>query len=303
MDNFEKIISVYIISITFCVGLIGNFLCILVFSRRRLSRISSNFFFKAVAVIDSFILLQEIRYFLLIQYDLDLKLKGIWSCRIFSYITYVLVPISAWSMVYISLDRYMSMKFGQIYRLRNEIDIKWIIFGSIIFINMIGFIPLLFYVTINYQEKICYFRDETQKTVITCFNVSFSVIIPFFLMVISTILIVRLMYRSKKNFITEIVRVQKDIRIAVVSTILNMIFLLFYLPVTIIDFFEFGTFTFMHTNLNNLVYINCAIKFFLHLITNKYFREEFIGLFSRFKSNAIYPLIEANTNSIRTENY
>ena len=107
MNRIETLIYATLTSFSLTFGLFGNFVCILVFSRKKFNEIPSTFFFKALAFNDLIILLHEIRHFLTTLFQINLKLISEFNCKMIKFILTSTVPISSCIMVYIVFDRQM----------------------------------------------------------------------------------------------------------------------------------------------------------------------------------------------------
>jgi hypothetical protein len=86
-------------------GLVGNLLSFMGFSRKKFSRNSISIYCRALAISDSFILYDLVYYIFLYIYNIDLNIQSDFLCKIYYYINVGLSPISIWILVAFSLDK------------------------------------------------------------------------------------------------------------------------------------------------------------------------------------------------------
>ncbi len=111
-DHYEEIlqykIMVYSSPVILVVGVIGNILSLVVFSRRGMSETVTAFLFRMLAIFDLFSLLHISEYFFFL---LDVETLSIttWSCRISSFAIRFFKTSSSWVLVLISMDRFIGI--------------------------------------------------------------------------------------------------------------------------------------------------------------------------------------------------
>jgi hypothetical protein len=99
------------------VGLIGNFITFAIFSRKSFQKNSINVYCRALALVDSIILLfQFVGDVNLIFYNLNLYWNSNALCKISTYVFVALPPVSGWIIVAFSLDKLISVLAPNRYR-------------------------------------------------------------------------------------------------------------------------------------------------------------------------------------------
>ena len=295
MDRKERIIYATLTNFSLIFGLLGNFVCILVFSRKKFNEIPSSFFFKALAFNDMIILLHEIRHFVRTVFQINLKLISEVNCKMFKYILISTVPISSWIMVYIVFDRFITIKFYKRFLFRNSLKFKILILG-LIYLSSFSFnIPHAIFNKILKNDGN---KNKTDSSLICdlyenqdmlyMMSLFYSAIIPFIIIFIFTLALSFVIFKSRKRLYSKMSRAnknmfKKDIRLSITSIVLNTIFILTNFPFWFEEFFNIDPF--LYDILDNLVYTNCAIQVFIHIITNKIFRKEFQSILSLNLSN------------------
>lgn len=92
-------------------GLMGNFMCFRIFHLSSLRKHHISVFFRTIAVIDSFMLVNACFLFVYQKFDVNLANLNVVFCKFKSYLVYANGPTSPWLMVVISFDRFISIRF------------------------------------------------------------------------------------------------------------------------------------------------------------------------------------------------
>ena len=150
--------------------------------------------------------------------------------------------------------------------------------------------------TTNQTIQECRFRNRHFAIVVFIMHVVNTATMPFTFMIISTVLVIIGVYKSKYRVMRHSFSHSKqpsslrrkgtltsrDIKFSFTSIVLNLLFLCFNLPLglsffTIIDYDKpepFGSLTFAVTR--GLYYLSFATPILIYLITNSMFRSEFL---------------------------
>lgn len=134
----------------------------------------------------------------------------------------------------------------------------------------------------NTSYIICDFTDLYRQTVLGYLDLSNRVIMPSILMVLFTILIILAIFYSRKKVSSSIQnnnRLKKDIRFAILSIILNIVYILLSLPVSIVVLFPDYSTNQLYILVNYLYFAAYMVNFFLMISINSLFRSEFIDIF------------------------
>jgi hypothetical protein len=88
-------------------GLAGNVLSFLMFSRKNLHKLSVHIYFRALAITDSFNLLLFVQYLVSYIFNQNLETVSIEICKLSTYLSYVIPCLSSFILVLLSFDRFM----------------------------------------------------------------------------------------------------------------------------------------------------------------------------------------------------
>lgn len=130
---FEMILRVATLT-AIIMGLIGTVLQFLVYSRKKLLKLSFSLYFRVISIVDAFILLHFIRFYIRVQFDFNITDKNEIVCKLVHYSIYVAGPISEWIMVAISADRLVAIVFPRrfmfIFRKQFQVIVLIVIFAA-----------------------------------------------------------------------------------------------------------------------------------------------------------------------------
>ena len=286
-EIFDGSSSIFI----FVLGVIGNLICFLIYSRKKFAKISASFYFKSIAINNCLILLSRLIYFIEVAFGFFIRNSFNLSCIIINYFLYITISISAWIMVFVLFDRFISLKFIKKFEFRNSQTFKWFILISIYLICLFYYIPVILYSYIDYNYlnlnvTICDIYQE-QSNLVAKLDLFFSTLIPFTLMIVFTIFVSFILYQSSKRFnslisATDKKRRNKDFQFGLTTLFLNIIFLLNNLPVTILVLFQLQINYLFNYLIKTLVYLNCALNIFINIFSNRIFRKELFRSLRKF---------------------
>jgi hypothetical protein len=226
----EILNTVYLImaSVLTVVSLIGNSFTFYVFTTKSFRRVSM-FFYLSVGTVVHILMLLTI-WPGSAATDLFKLHSNIFSCKIFTYITFVLSEISPWMITLGSLDRLISVKYFRRFQFRNKLKYQIGIVLTIVISIAILNLPILLYITIGLN------RANQTKCVLEIHNFYIgqyliiktdfiSLFVPFVLMLISTITISQYMIANKKKMSINKTKFQKELQY--VKTVVSMDFFFF----------------------------------------------------------------------------
>lgn len=291
-------------------GLIGNSLSFLVFSRRTFKKNSINVYCRALAVIDStYILVQLIND--LAQYaGIQLYPSVNALCKLSFYI-YVSIPsISGWTLAALSVDKAVSVVYVNRISFLRKLSFQLGVIISIVVINLLVYISVPIGLnSIRYEN----WNNQTNTTQVsfgcTINNLSFirvinylflieSSLVPFAFMLAATCVITVRLYQSRTRVFLEKDtnsgkpknRRLKDRKFAYTSAILNIIFVIFQIPIVLtylIDVPNLNTYLLFYLSAIIALNMNLCMPFIIYLISNSIFRRQFLsilGLRTKFSS-------------------
>ena len=293
--NF-KYITLQVISylrlLLILITLIGNVLSFYVFSRKKFKNTIFSSYFRYDIIINLFYLLNTIEYYLGLSWNIEIKLISDFVCKLYRYYENLVTPISHYILAFISIDRYLTIVYPKKYAFKNKLSFHLSCCIGITVFNFIYYIPsLLFFGLVSGSNET---SNDTNNPFnngsISCsrriialnyLNVLNDVIVPFSIMTIFTILLIKSIYDSRKRArslaSTQNRTQSKYIRFAVTSIAVNIVFFLLTLPFYSTFFIEFKDNLDLKIMVHFLTFVyDCQFgsMFFVIYLTNSLFRSE-----------------------------
>jgi hypothetical protein len=320
MDSFLNVIQALTITreAVVLIGVIGNILSFIVFSRRKFQNNSINVYCRALAIVDLFCIIQFIYDITTNYFNYDLYIATNSACKFFFFVIFCISPTSGWILVAFSIDKMAivhQMRGFSSFLAKKKIQLSIVAF--IFFFHCLLFMAVPIFIQLSYEPSgngtfrpVCDLNYLQHKQILLNLYVVESSFIPFAIMTVTTVVTLRSMRNARKNLNQnrsfENSRKQLEFKYAISSIAFNMLFiclktpLSFYYIVTIEDFFVNIIFLF-----SSLVafFLNYSSRFFMHLCFNSAFRKEFalmIGLKSQSVGSVVNTQRDTATNTNNT---
>lgn len=287
MNRFLKFVELVIPLFLITSGLIGNLLGLVIVTRNK--KLSSRIMYRYLFVIDSIKLVQLVNIFMGRSFGDDLTRISGFLCKLISYFSLLIGSLSPWLLLYISTEKLMSIKFPN-----KRIDLRKTIFKKI-YLAVVLLVNSLYYLFFSFNYDIQQISVlSTNQTVCLIFklNATFNIIdlinrfvMPSFIMLGLTLFLVKcIVYKPQKRIWNNFSQQQnkafkRDIKLASTSIALNLIFILLNLPFIfyLFNVFEFY-FDLMFSFTQLLYYLTFAVKFYIILFMNPWFRRDLFSL-------------------------
>ena len=297
MDHQIIIIRIlyYVYAVVCLIGLIGNMLALIVFSRKKFQNSIFSTYFRILTIFDLLTLLIRVDYFFGKFFNISLRNFTDWSCKLMYFLIYCIPAISSWMLCLISLDRYISIVKHNKFLFRKKTRNQLLACLIIIIYNVCLFLipqSSVHMKNINEEMNQTSYKCNNDSFTIYLFDLISSIIIPFTIMLIFTLLTINGIFKSRKNINNNSVKV-KDIKFAITTIALNLSFFILKFPQSFYIIFTF--FIRLNETVDNLIFIPLSILvyghygtlFYLTFITNSSFRIEFIDIINKIKIKLI----------------
>ena len=273
------------------VGLTGNSITIFIMAKPEMRRVSI-FRYLMISMINDCLVLFTMWFFTFPQIFQNNSI----GCKLSTYLSTLVYNYSGWIMVASLVDRFFKVKYPT-KKFHNQNK-----FHSLVLI--ITFTILIFLSIPNYSyydiyESICITTDANVEFYVELSGALIGVIIPFFLMIIITIMIGHSLIKKRKN-IQNRKELKKEIRLIKMMISMSLFFLICNLPYFIQQLIH-DTLSFHNQNLfnsdyifnfvfnatNQVTFIYNSFGFFVCLLTNNIFRNYVCPKFSKINNSVI----------------
>ncbi len=267
-------------------GLIGNLTGLVMLSVKKDNEIKPKEMFFSLFLFDTLMLISILIYYLKLGFAIDLLIHTSLICKAAMYVLYSLASVSSMILVYILIERLLSVKFPVESNMLRMKLVQFTYLLIMIVFNFIYYLPVPFnYDIVKYKNITgCFFINSDKKIMISNLTITHKLLLPSGLMVIFSTLLIYSIFKSKSRVLTlysrrEIEIFNNDVHLSIMSFVCNCIFIGLNLPFAIVLYFfkDYSDFLFLFTL--NLFYLSYGVNFYLFLIFNSMFRNKFKLLF------------------------
>ena len=249
--------------------------------------------YKYLFISDTFYLVQIIVTNLQLSYNTDITLISNIACKLWYYLTYSLDAQSSMLLVYISIDRYVSIKMPAYRFFMRKRNNQLIYFIFIFMFNLVYYLPVVYNYSISETNNTltCNFNNQYSTDLISYMDLANRVILPSILIMIFSLLLGIEVIKSRRRILSNFKQEENEyffsnISKAISSIVLNIFYLILQMPISIYTFLPNFTQSYGYICSYYLFYLSYSINFYIIFISISLFRKEFIlFLKSLFKFN------------------
>ena len=270
----------------------GSTLGLVILSYRKLKQIGPRNIYRYLLAIEYLNVLIMVEY-LIDSYDLDYSLASSWICKLYWFVSYMYGPIPAMLLVYISMERYISIahphKRFVLRKKRNQLIyfVAVIVYNSGIYLFLIFEVDVRVMITPGDENSsmlskfdYCGFVDLEEVNILDYIDFLNRLLIPFVLNLLCTVLLIQKIFRSRKKIKTQNKSFKKDMRFSASCILLNIVYLALNLPFSIYILIPNNLINITLSNsFEYLLYFSLSLDFYIIFITNSLFRSGFFKLF------------------------
>lgn len=296
MNSFEFFVNYIFPPLILIVGLIGNLIALSVLTRAKLKKIGTRYTYIILFITDTIYLFQIVINYLGYGFSLDLTTLSSHACKLYIYFNYSLGALSPWLLNYISMEKFISIKFpNRRLILKNKV-VQISYFICILVFNLVFYVPVPFlYDVIDYNEGKnktaaygCDFTDHIGQKVASFMDLINRSALPIFIMVFLSFYLIYFIYTSRKRVMSDYTYKEnkifsRNVKFSITSVYFNIIYVMLNLPL-LIDLFlpnYYESIAFLFTFY--LYYMSYGLNFYVILATNKFFRQQLMLSLKIFK--------------------
>jgi len=244
MDSFEYF-SLYIFPlIILIIGLVGNYLGFKTMERPKMLEIGPRNTYKYLFISDTIYLTFIIGTYLQYSFNIDPTILSNVMCKLWWYIIYSFDSQSSMLLVYISIDRYVSIKIPSFRFFMRKRNNQLIFFIFKFMFNLIYYLPVVYnstLVIITNETLTCSFRDQYAQDLISYMDLANLIIFPSTLILIFSILLGIEVIKSRSRILDNFLKEEnefffKNISLTISLIVINIVYLLLVTPNAINSF-------------------------------------------------------------------
>lgn len=279
-DNIMYSIQIAVI----LMGLTGNLVSFLVFSRPTFAKNSISTYCRALAIFESFTIVELFTNFYLILYNYFIGMYSNSLCKAFYYVLIGFASIPGWILIAFSFDKLLSLRKAK--TVMKKRFVQYSIITGIVLCNLLLYIeiPIFLELTpVQFYGVTILMCDTSTLAFSQALRVMFMVessILPFIIMLALSIATIRLIRNSRRTVNTSrACRKNRDLKFAVTSLVFNFLFIFLKLPMVVIYLVGLDQFDDYFFQVAILLYfVNYSISFFVHFVSNSLYRRELFVL-------------------------
>ncbi len=278
----------------FIFGLIGNILgFIVVLIRKNLIKIGPIIMYRLLFTMNIIVLIFMIITYLGSAFNFDLTITSKYACKLYWYLSLCVFPIPRYILIYISFEKIISIKYPTRTHFLRTTETQIIYFLILISFNSVYNLTSLFVLnlieitnsttttTTTSLKIVCYTNNYHLFQITDWMDIVNRVILPTVLMILTSIIFLNSIWnlnqRIAQNFGTN-QNIKKQINRIVSLLILNVCYISFSLPISIVAFyFQPKDIQFLASYYFSFLF--GSVNFYVILFTNSLFRKEFILIF------------------------
>ena len=190
--------------IIFSTGIPGNLCMIIVFSQNTLTKLSVSVYFRAMAVANLYICIITIKKFLEIQFGFILYNLSVFICKTYNFLIYTVASMSDWFLVAADLDRFLGLAYPTRFQFIQKGRFPLYVVIVITVYNILFYIQVIFEANLvqkveNISNNLTHNECKTSNEFLFMSDLTNSSIIPFMIMIISSIGMFLVVYNSRRR--------------------------------------------------------------------------------------------------------
>ena len=270
--------------------------------RKRVRKVGPVHIFRCLFLIDTVYVMLILEKYVQFGFHIPYDHISIVFCKMNRYFNFSLDAISPMLVVYIVVDRYLSIKSSN--KILRRTDLQVAFFITVFIFNALLYAPVAIFEGNNSQnvtaEFHCGFVSSSAQFAISLYDFVNLVGLPIGLMLTFNLLLIHAIFKTRQRIAAsqnqrQNDKIKQDIRFAITSVSMNVMFLILNMPLAIIDF---------STSFSNFIFILClyiffcnySINFYVILFSNRLVRSELLTMFSTRTEQALTSPIHKTTN-------
>jgi len=270
-------------------GLVGNMTALVVLFKGRIKKIGPVLTYKLMFICDTLFIIQILTVYLQYPFYFDVFSFSRLSCKLLAYLNYLMDSISSYLLVYISIEKYISINNPSKRRILNSKKNQIIFFIAILVFCTSYNIVVLFFVGIfeynqtdlngtNYSYSKCQPINFEAQLISSVLDLVNREILPGSLMIFFSFMLVLAVFRSSSRVahsINDQNRLKRDVKLAINCFFMNFMFILLQTPTSTAFFFpDLFSQNMIFLPVTYIFFLSYGINFYIIFVCNSTFRRE-----------------------------
>jgi len=305
------------------IGLFGNTIGIISTFRKKFKNMGPLLIFRCLFIVDSLAAAMSSEYFFFKLLNFDIKMISSFVCKSYYYNLFQLVSLGQMMHLYITLERFLCMKYPVESNLLKKRTIQQGFILISISFCLLFYLPIYFHhdiVTIQkeenqtkYNKTLCFFADDNSKLIIFFFGFINRIFLPIILTFLFSLLLISKIITARSRVYLlylprEIKIFKRDIKLSIVIIISNNLSIILILPIILVVFFlRYSDVSYFYAY--NIYYLLSFINFYVYLFAYLIFGEKkennnrpsYLNNPERTKRSNELHSIEKNTTTNRSQ--
>jgi len=297
----------FVTPIFFFLGIFGNIMGFVVMLKKEMKKIGARNIYRYLFITDSIFIIQLVVDLIFYQFSYDVTKLSVYTCNMYYYFSYTLASLSPMLLVYIAIERFISIKYPAKRLFLRRSRSQRYYFLLVIGYNMLFYLPFAFSFAIQSENSECDFANAKLKVILSLMDLINRVLLPCTLITLSTCLLIHCIFKSRHRVLrnytyAENTTFKKDIKLTFTSIFLNIFYVLLTMPLPI--------FLLLNSDVERdealsevsfffcffLFYVSYCVNLFIIFVSNSLFRNQSMNLLTNKHKNNKY------TKSVKVQN-
>ena len=278
MLSQQIIFAIIISTIYIIVGLFGNIVSIIIFRSKQFKKHSTSFYVIIICVINIITLFVFPYGLMPTLFDINQI-----NCQLYLFIVSFISQIQPWPLVFCSLDRLTTVLTPHKLHFKTKITFQTVTMILMVIIVIALMFPSTYFYTTeknNLNQTVCSFPTSSNSAWIRNYfkfeHNLVRIVIPFTIMIASSIVIVWKMKKKKLNIPTQNHENKNEIQLAKAMIAMDIFFIIFRIPMMLNLFLnDIQIYSFVFGILMSIGVLNNVFLFVIFYLFNKIYRDNF----------------------------
>ena len=291
--------------VVFFVGVLGNIMIIAVLVRDKFKKVSSRKILCALVLNDLLSTLTILVYHGS-AFNFNFIYENKFVCQFLVFLNYEFGVVSGWTMCLVNIERLISIKYSNVkifvdnwsFSLILLVVYGWnfgIYFARTLQVTLFdGFTGRILtnFTDLNGNDSIiCDVYDPNADFIYSMIDLVNSTLVPFLLMIVSSILIIKSIYDIRKRLlinhtIKDMRRFKRDLQFSITILVLDLFYFAFNLPYCLYSFLGDPLNDFMFTVMDMIFYTQYIFNILAYVILNSEFQKELLVMLHILKAQS-----------------